>query len=304
LKPDDPPERRLDQLEAVLVMGTSRVQAVAPLFAALLSIPFTGRYPPLALTSAQQRRQTLAALLDQFEGLARQQPILLLFEDVQWADPTSIELLDLTLERIRHLPVLAIFTFRPEFETPWTGLPNVSALALGRLDQSRVQTMVSQLAGGRRLPAEVMNQIVAKTDGIPLFVEELTKAVMESGILVEDALRPCGLLRYSGLSVTLLAQPIWPNKACGWPWKPATFQHWRREEAFTRSYVRNAATRSRPAIFSTPSVSKDASHPTEFSCEHHDGPISASARLTIQEGGSRRMLTNDLVISRTNCARR
>jgi len=188
LKPDDPPERRLDRLEAVLAMGTSRdVQVVAPLFAALLSIPLAGRYPPLALTSAQQRRQTLAALLDQFEGLACRQPILLLFEDVQWADPTSIELLDLTIERIRHLPVLAIFTFGQEFEAPWTGLPNVTMLALGRLDQSRAQTMVEQVAGGRRLPTEVIGQIIAKTDGIPLFVEELTKAVMESGILVEDA---------------------------------------------------------------------------------------------------------------------
>jgi predicted ATPase len=173
LKPDDPPERRLDRLEAVLAMGTSRVQAVAPLFAALLSIPLAGRYPPLALSSAQQRRQTLAALLDQFEGLARQQPILLLFEDVQWADPTSIELLDLTVERIRHLPVLAIFTFRQEFEAPWTGLSNVTTLALGRLDRSHVQTIVEHVAGGRRLPTEVMGQIITKTDGISLFVEEL-----------------------------------------------------------------------------------------------------------------------------------
>jgi class 3 adenylate cyclase/predicted ATPase len=187
LKPDDPPERRLDRLEAVLAMGTSRVHTVAPLFAALLSIPLAGRYPPLALTSAQQRRQTLAALLDQFEGLARQQPILLLFEDLHWADPTSTELLDLTVERIRYLPVLAIFTFRPEFEPPWVGLPNVTTLALGQLDRSRVRTMVEQVAGGRRLPAEVMGQIISKTDGIPLFVEELTKAVMESGILVGDA---------------------------------------------------------------------------------------------------------------------
>jgi class 3 adenylate cyclase/predicted ATPase len=183
--PDDSPERRLDRLEAVLAMGTSRVQAVAPLVAALLSIPFAGRYPPLALSPAQQRRQTLAALLDQFEGLARKQPILLLFEDVHWADPTSIELLDLTVERIRHLPVLAIFTFRPEFEPPWAGLPNVTTLALGRLNQSYVQTMAEQVAGGRRLPAEVMGQIITKTDGIPLFVEELTKAVLEAGILVE-----------------------------------------------------------------------------------------------------------------------
>ena len=85
------------------------------------------------------------------------------------------------------MPVLAIFTFRQEFEAPWAGLPNVTMLSLGRLDQSRAQTMVEQVAGGRRLPTEVIGQIIAKTDGIPLFVEELTKAVMESGILVEDA---------------------------------------------------------------------------------------------------------------------
>ena len=97
-------------------MGASRVQTVAPLFAALLSIPFGERYAPLALSPTQQRRRTLAALLDQFEDFARQQPILLSFEDAHWADATSLELLDLTVERVRQLPVLALFTFRPEFE--------------------------------------------------------------------------------------------------------------------------------------------------------------------------------------------
>ena len=186
-KADDTSEQRLDKLEAVLAVGTSRVQTIAPLFAALLSIPFGERYPPLALNPAQQRRRTLAALLDQFEGLARQQPILLLFEDAQWADATSLELLDLTVERVRQLPVLALFTFRPEFEPPWVGLPNVGTLTLDRLERDDVEKMVAQVTGGRVLPAEVMKQIVAKTDGNPLFVEELTKAVLETGILVADA---------------------------------------------------------------------------------------------------------------------
>jgi tetratricopeptide (TPR) repeat protein len=106
---------------------------------------------------------------------------------VHWADATSLELLDLTVERMRQLPVLALFTFRPEFEPPWTGLPNVSILSLGRLDRDEVESMVAQVTGGRILPAEVMKQIVAKTDGNALFVEELTKAVLEGGILVEDA---------------------------------------------------------------------------------------------------------------------
>jgi class 3 adenylate cyclase/predicted ATPase/ABC-type transport system involved in cytochrome c biogenesis ATPase subunit len=186
-KPDDAPEQKLDKLEAILAMDTSRVHAVATLFAALLSIPFGERYAPLVLSPTQQRRQTLAALLDQIEGLARQQSILLFFEDAHWADATSLELLDLTVERIRQLPVLALFTFRPEFEPPWVGLPNVSTLTLGGLDRSNVESMVARVTGGRPLPAEVTEQIVVKTDGNPLFVEELTKAVLEAGILVEDA---------------------------------------------------------------------------------------------------------------------
>jgi class 3 adenylate cyclase/tetratricopeptide (TPR) repeat protein/ABC-type transport system involved in cytochrome c biogenesis ATPase subunit len=186
-KADDTSEQRLDKLEVVLAMGGSRVQAVAPLFAALLSIPFGARYPLLALSPTQQRRRTLAALLDQFEGLARQQPILFVFEDAHWADATSLELLDLTVERVRQLPVLALVTIRPEFELPWVDLPNVGTLTLGRLDRDDVESMVTRVTGGRLLPAEVMKQIVAKTDGNPLFVEELTKAVLETGILVADA---------------------------------------------------------------------------------------------------------------------
>jgi tetratricopeptide (TPR) repeat protein/ABC-type transport system involved in cytochrome c biogenesis ATPase subunit len=186
-KADDTPEQRLDKLEAVLAIDASRVQAVAPLFAALLSIPFGERYPPLVLSPMQQRRRTLAALLDQFEGLARQQPILLSFEDAQWADATSLELLDLAVERMRQLPVLALFTSRPEFERPWVGLPNVSTLTLGPLQRNDVESMVARVTGGRPLPAEVTEQIVVKTDGNPLFVEELTKAVLEAGMLVEDA---------------------------------------------------------------------------------------------------------------------
>jgi class 3 adenylate cyclase/predicted ATPase/ABC-type transport system involved in cytochrome c biogenesis ATPase subunit len=186
-KADDTSEQRLDKLEAVLAMGASRVQAIAQLLAALLSIPFGERYAPLTLSATQQRRRTLAALLDQFEGLASRQPILLLFEDLHWADATSLELLNLTVERVRRLPVLALFTFRSEFEPPWAGLPNVGTLTLGRLDRNDVESIVAKVTGGRALPAEVMKQIVAKTDGNPLFVEELTKAVLEAGILVEDA---------------------------------------------------------------------------------------------------------------------
>jgi len=181
LAPEDPPETQLDKLEAIL--APARIAETAPLFASLLSIPTGDRYPPLALSAAQQRRLTLAALLDQLEALARQKPVLMLFEDVHWADATSLEMLDLTIERVRALPVLALITFRPEYEAPWTGLSHVTSIALDRLVPDEVETLAEHVAG-QPLPPEVMAQIVAKTDGVPLFVEELTKAVLESGRLV------------------------------------------------------------------------------------------------------------------------
>ncbi|MGB9647964.1 MAG: hypothetical protein WCB44_23020, partial [Stellaceae bacterium] len=161
----------------------ARIRETAPLFASLLSIPTGDRYPPLPLSAAQQRRLTLAALLDQLEALARQKPVLMLFEDAHWADATSLEVLDLTVERVRTLPVLALFTFRPEYEAPWTGLSHVTSIALDRLAPAEIETLAEHVAG-RPLPPEVTAQIVAKTDGVPLFVEELTKAVLESGLLV------------------------------------------------------------------------------------------------------------------------
>jgi DNA-binding winged helix-turn-helix (wHTH) protein len=183
---DDPPTRRLDKLEAIVaIRGPSR-QLAMPLLAALLTIPTGERYPPITLTPMQQRRQTLAALLDQLEALAQRQPVLLVFEDVHWADPTSIELLDLMVERIRRLAILTLITFRPEFEPSWAGLANVSALTLQRLGRRDVQAIVGGVADGRTLPSEVMEQIVSKADGVPLFVEELTKAILESGLLTKD----------------------------------------------------------------------------------------------------------------------
>jgi class 3 adenylate cyclase/predicted ATPase len=184
---DDTSEQRLEKLEALLAIASPRVQEIAPLFAALLSIPFGDRYPTLAPNPAQQRRRTFAALLDQFESLTRQKPVLILFEDAHWADAASLELIDLIVEQVRQLPALALFTLRPEFEPPWVGLPNVGTLTLGRFDRNNVESIVTQVTGGRALPAEVMNQIVAKTDGNPLFVEELTKAVLEGDILLKDA---------------------------------------------------------------------------------------------------------------------
>jgi len=164
-------------------LAPARIAETAPLFASLLSIPTGDRYPPLALSAAQQRRLTLAALLDQLEALARQKPVLTLFEDAHWADATSLEVLDLTVERARGLPVLVLITFRPEYEAPWTGLSHVTSIGLDRLAPAEVETLAEHVAG-RPLPPEVTAQIVTKTDGVPLFVEELTKAVLEGGLLV------------------------------------------------------------------------------------------------------------------------
>jgi len=128
----------------------------------------------------------LEALIRQIEGLARQQPVVMVFEDAHWIDPTSRELLDLGVERVRSLPVLLIVTFRPEFQPPWTGQPQVSMLALNRLERRDRTALIEQIAGGKALPDNVIHQIVDRTDGVPLFVEELTKSVLESGLLRED----------------------------------------------------------------------------------------------------------------------
>ncbi len=187
IRPQDTPEQKLDKLEAMLALGTQELAKATPLIAALLSVPIGERYPPLGLSSVQQRRQTFAALLDQLEGLARQQPLLIVCEDMHWADATTLELYDLAVDRIRGLPILILMTFRPEFEPPWEGLDNVSLLRLDRLDRQDTRALVEQVAAGRQLPRQMLTQIINKTDGIPLFVEELTKMVLESGLLVEDA---------------------------------------------------------------------------------------------------------------------
>ncbi|MFY9969771.1 MAG: adenylate/guanylate cyclase domain-containing protein [Roseiarcus sp.] len=187
IAPQEAAEAKLEKLEKMLSLGTDRMNEVAPLIASLLSIPTGTRYPALNLSPPQQRRQTLSALLDQIEGLAKKQPVLVLFEDAHWADATSLEVLDLAIERVRRLPVLFLITFRPEFEAPWSGSPDVETITLGRLDRAEAERLVESVTGGRKLPAEVLAQVVAKTDGVPLFVEELTKNVLESGLLVEEA---------------------------------------------------------------------------------------------------------------------
>jgi tetratricopeptide (TPR) repeat protein len=173
----------------VLGQATNNLGEVAPLLAALLSIPTGDRYPPLNLSAQKQKEKTLRALLTQVEGLAERQPVLMVWEDVQWSDPTSRELLDLIVDRVPSLPILAIVTYRPEFVSSWVGRSHVTLLTLNRLPPRRCGEMIAHVTGGKALPADVFNQIIDRTDGVPLFVEELTKAVIESGALADDGAR-------------------------------------------------------------------------------------------------------------------
>jgi class 3 adenylate cyclase/predicted ATPase len=183
---DDPPASRLAKLEELLARAMPPEEDVA-LLADLLSLPASERRPLPNLSPQRKKERTLEALVRQLEGLARRQPVVMVFEDSHWIDPTSRELLDLTVERIRNLRVLLIVTFRPGFQPPWTGQPQVTTLALNRLDRRDRTFLVKQIAGGKALPDEVVGQIVDRTDGVPLFVEELTKSVLESGVLREEA---------------------------------------------------------------------------------------------------------------------
>jgi predicted ATPase len=170
---DDRPQQRLDKLDALLAQ-TFTPQQHAALFAEMLSIPNDGRYPALELTPQQRRQKTLEALTAQLEALSRSDPVLMIFEDVHWLDPTSIEVLGRTMER------LLIITYRPEFDPPWIGRPHVTALNLNRLGEREIAAMIERVTRNQSLPESIRQDIMERTDGIPLFVEEMTKAVLEA----------------------------------------------------------------------------------------------------------------------------
>jgi class 3 adenylate cyclase len=180
---EDTSEERLDKLEAILARGTNEVRDIAPLFAELLSIPTGDRYPSVNLTPQQRKEKTLQAQLAQVDGLSGREPLLILYEDVHWSDPTTREALDLLVDRVSSLRVLVIITFRPEFAPPWIGRPHVTMLILNRLPPRQRAAMIAEITRGKSLPKEITDQIVTRTDGVPLFVEELTKSVLESGIV-------------------------------------------------------------------------------------------------------------------------
>ena len=182
---EDTVAARLDKLEALLSQGRSDLSEALPLIAELLTIPTDGRCKPLNLTPQRRRQRTLATLVAQIEGLAANQPVMMLFEDAHWSDPTSLELMDLLVDRVPTLPVLVVVTFRLEFTSSWVGRPLVTSLNLSRLSPRHCTVMIAGITDGKALPKELADQITERSDGVPLFIEELTKAVLESGALVD-----------------------------------------------------------------------------------------------------------------------
>ena len=177
----DSPDDKLDKLERLLGRGDEGPASIVALLAGLLSISGTDRYPPLSLTPQQHKQRTLAALVDRLARIARAEPVLMLFEDLHWVDPTTQEFLDITVAAISALPVLLVATFRPEFQPPWLGQPNTTMLQLSRLNPREGEAMVRRVRGAQALSDEVVADIVDKTDGVPLFVEELARTVIDVG---------------------------------------------------------------------------------------------------------------------------
>jgi predicted ATPase/class 3 adenylate cyclase len=189
----DTAQVKLDKLDALLAQTSTSIQDVS-LFADMLSLSSdvrgllqlrlqrkAGRYPALDMTSEQRRQKTFDALGSQMEALSRSNPVLMIFEDAHWADPTSLEVVSRNVDRLRNLRVLLIATFRPEFDPPWIGRSYVTALTLNRLAQRDIETVIDNVVGNKLIPASVRQYIIERTDGIPLFVEEMTKAVLEAG---------------------------------------------------------------------------------------------------------------------------
>jgi DNA-binding winged helix-turn-helix (wHTH) protein/predicted ATPase len=176
---EDTPQAKLNKLDALLALTSTSIEDAA-LFAEMLSLPHDQRYPALDLIPPQRRQKTLEALVSQVAALSRQNPVLIIFEDAHWSDPTTLEAFGRTVDRIASLRVLLIVTFRPEFEPPWIGQPHVTALTINRLAERDVDAMIDRVVGNKLIPASIRQDIIERTDGIPLFVEEMTKAVLEA----------------------------------------------------------------------------------------------------------------------------
>jgi predicted ATPase len=192
LERHDAPEAKLDKL-ASLLAASSELQTDAQLVAELLSIPTGSRYAPLNWSPHRKKEQTFAALLRHLRDLSRKRPLFVVYEDVHWADPSSRELLDLTVERVANLSVLLVITFRPDFQPTWIGQAHVTPLALSRLNRRAAAALVAQVAKNNILPDEITAEILDRTDGVPLFVEEVTKAMLEAKASRNDGGRRAGV---------------------------------------------------------------------------------------------------------------
>jgi class 3 adenylate cyclase/predicted ATPase len=181
----DSPTAKFAKLETLLVQSGADADHVVPILANLLSLPPSDRYRAPELSPQKRKEMTLAALLAQLSVLATRQPVFVIFEDIHWADPTTLELLTVTLEQIPRLRVLMLITARPEFTPPWPGHAHVTTVSLTRLNRRNGAALIERVTDGKTLPDEVMEQILARTDGVPLFIEELTKTVLETGLLQE-----------------------------------------------------------------------------------------------------------------------
>ena len=179
----DSPEEKLVKLEALLASSGSTYPNSVALLGALLGVPTAAKYSPLAFTPQKQKDETIRALEHQLLGLARQRPVFFQIEDAHWVDPSTLESLDGLVQVMQQSRVLVLITFRPDFQAKWTGQSHVTLLTLNRLGKRQTAELIRNVLGNNALPAEIQDQIAAKTDGVPLFVEELTKSVLESGLI-------------------------------------------------------------------------------------------------------------------------
>jgi predicted ATPase len=172
---DETPEARFDKLERVLQTYRLPLEDVIPLFAALLAVPLPEHYLPLNLPPQRQRQKTHEALVAWLLEEAERQPVLAVWEDLHWADPSTLDVLSLMLDQVSTVRMLTLLTCRPEFHPPWTTHAPVTQVTLNRLGRTQVEAMIPSLTGDKALPTDMVEQVIAKTDGVPLFVEESSR---------------------------------------------------------------------------------------------------------------------------------
>lgn len=212
LRREDSAEERLAKIERGLAEVGLPPHENVPLFAALLSLPLPDRHPALEIGAEAQRSRTLRALCSWILAVAQRRPTVLVVEDLHWVDPSTLELLNGLVEQCASAPILLVFTFRPSFPAPWKSFTNLCRLSLSGLTRGQIAEMIEGISGGRTVPDAVVRQVAAKTDGVPLFVEELTKVVLESDLLVarggsyEISARHLGLAIPSTLEDSLMAR--------------------------------------------------------------------------------------------------